>query len=136
MTPPPDLTATQGNSMSAETKHTPGPWRYRPLRHDDWGLIRGPEADDGGPRNGFGYIVARAYSGSFETVEELAAHRANNTDPAEANARLIAAAPDMLDALKAVAVEADEFDQEEDIILPAEMRGMIRAAIAKVEGQS
>ena len=31
--------------------HTPGPWHYRPMEFDDWGIVR---AYDGG------FIVARA----------------------------------------------------------------------------
>lgn len=69
-------------------KHTPGPWVYRPFKHDDWGFVR----------NGAGDLIARA-SGPT-TAAERNAHREAKTDPYKANARLIAAAPAMLEALK------------------------------------
>ena len=49
-----------------------------------------------------------------------------------ANARLIAAAPDLLDALRNVAARWDRYDEEDSPRLGEE----IRAAIAKAEGVS
>jgi len=80
------------------SEHTPGPWLYRPHRYDDWGWIRAqPESDDS-----VGPLIACAKSGKYMDLAELDVHRANKTDPYEANARMIAAAPDMLAALKAL----------------------------------
>src|SRR5690348_13665919 len=73
--------------------HTPGPWRYRPDKYDDWGYVRGP---DGGI-----VAICRAYIRMSE--DELNEHRAAKTDPVEADGRLIAAAPDGLVLAHAVA---------------------------------
>ena len=73
--------------MSGELKHTPGPW-VRDVSHGaDWGYIR----------DGEGRMVAVC---GIPEGEDLLKHRRNGTDPTEANARLIAAAPDLLEALK------------------------------------
>lgn len=55
------------------------------------------------------------------------------TDPdkAAANARLIAAAPDMLAALEAIAGESTGYDTEQMI---ANIQGLCRDAIAKAKG--
>jgi hypothetical protein len=75
------------------TKSTPGPWSYRSEYHDDWGVVRGPTAD-----LGLEWIVAVADAGRRVDSREYAAHRENGTDPYEANARLITAAPAFLAA--------------------------------------
>lgn len=77
--------------MSAP-QFTPGPWHYRPERHDDWGMVRASPDRDGWP----GHIIANARAGrDFDVLgKEADEHRHNRTDPFEANARLIAAAPD------------------------------------------
>lgn len=64
---------------AATPKHTPGPWRYT----GEWGEIKGA--------NDYHTICKVGYSGS------LGSHAAY-----EANARLIAAAPETLEALKAL----------------------------------
>jgi len=69
--------------------YTKGPWLYRPNPYDDWGSVR----------NGEGYLVAVAANPSI-SESQYAAHRAARTDPYEANARLIAAAPDVREELK------------------------------------
>jgi hypothetical protein len=83
--------------------HTPGPWTYREG-------YRGTEE----------YVVQRGHEGGF-VVEGLSKERA------EADARLIAAAPEMLEALKGLldrfyAPACPEWDA-------------VRAAIAKAEGK-
>jgi hypothetical protein len=75
-------------------KRTPGPWRHRPNEHDDWGLVR---AADGMPVV-TAHVAARVpddYSppwvnGGFPEPPEITA-----------NAKLIAAAPDLLAACQA-----------------------------------
>lgn len=133
----------------SENKHTPGPWLYRPYQHDDWGVVRSTSEVEGSCP-----IVASARSGGYPTEEELAEHRCNQTDPYEANARLIAAAPDLLEALKSAVRIAEEARREWDAT-PAGMRAgkilialsggckgyrrdidAIHAAIAKAEGRS
>jgi hypothetical protein len=71
------------------TEHTKGPWAYRPREDDDWGVVRGPD----------GRLVASAKAGRDVSQDEYAEHRQNGTDPYEDNARLIAAAPMMYEAL-------------------------------------
>ena len=85
-------------------KHTPGPWKYKPLSEDTWFI--------------------------FNRKDVITACGDEN------NARLIAAAPEMLEALKAlVAYQADnetEYLGMQQII--AYQRA--KAAIAKAEGRA
>lgn len=76
------------------SEHTKGPWDYRPKEYDDWGVVRGAPDPDGRA-----WIVTQARAGREVSEDELAEHRKNGTDPYEGNARLIAAAPAMYDAL-------------------------------------
>lgn len=80
--------------MTNDTKWTPGPWEYRPREHDDWGEVRGA-AD----ANGVRWLVARATAGGPTDDASRARHRESRTDPYEVNGRLIAAAPDLYEAL-------------------------------------
>ena len=64
-----------------KVKHTPGPWLY----DETWGLITATE----------------------KHVEIAAVHAARSKSSAKANARLIAAAPDMLAELKRVVKDCD-----------------------------
>jgi hypothetical protein len=98
------------------TKHTPGPWRY----DDTWGLI-----------------VARG------EVEVAACHGGGSRSEAQANARLISAAPELLDALKTLLAYHGEtghgvfkstkghYVKERECLQCT----MARAAIAKAEGR-
>ena len=92
-----------------QTKHTPGPWNFAKSDIDGRYSIYG-----NGPL---------AYCGDTGAV---------NGD-GEANARLIAAAPDLLVALKALVGEADlgEVDLDDDDRAKLEQA---RAAIAKATG--
>lgn len=88
------------------SKRTPGPWRY-----------------DKEP----GYC-SELIASHGETVAMF------YEDPSEADARLIAAAPDLLEALR-VMRDADEDCKRDGLrTLPAQARAMIDAAIAKAEG--
>lgn len=117
-------------------KFTKGPWTYTfgKIECEDWGIIRCP---DGG-------IVATAGVYAIERDKtDLNAHRKNGTDPSAANAHLIAAAPEMYEALR----RADMFiangvelgyitlpDVHED---PAtETPNLIKAALAKAAGEN
>ena len=63
--------------------------------------------------------------------EDLDIHRKNGTDPWEANARLIAAAPDLLEALEyCLDCLGDEF------ALPSDCQSTARAAIARARGEA
>lgn len=115
---------------------TPGPWDYRPFEFDDWGWVRA--------RNG-GNLVAIAK----DMTADHHAHRQAGTDPYEANARLIAAAPDLLAAaLKLEEAEDHHANCEEcegeglpelcRLCFPLfdDARCMRRAAIAKAQGDA
>jgi hypothetical protein len=99
--------------------HTPGPWDYRPMKWDDWGWVRA--------RMG-GEIVARA--GGFAPREEQDRHRSAGTDPYEANARLITAAPDLYEAAKHAVMEWHLHGQLTDSCR------VLEAAIKKAEAKA
>jgi hypothetical protein len=86
----------------AAGKHTPGPWVQTCESIDpDWHIV----TTKGGA------IVANVFA------------------PQSSNARLIAAAPDMLEALRAVAQWVDQRTETH----PADAWDMVQAAIAKAE---
>lgn len=108
---------------------TPGPWDYRPGEYDDWGWIRG------GPG---GMTIGHAHSPLDD--DEANRHRAAKTDPWEANARLMAAAPELYAALAA-------FNLKEEMILsgtansltlrvPLDAIRKAAAALAKARGEA
>jgi len=88
--------------MSEELKHTPGPWSIR--QESVWSVGTDHE------------MTALVY-GCTDTEEE-------------ANARLIAAAPDLLEALKILAKQAESHGAE------GVYWDKARAAIAKAEGRA
>lgn len=87
----------------SEAKHTPGPWQW--TQHFDPTISI--------YKDGFGQI-ARLYDSSAGT--------------GKANARLIAAAPDLLDALKALTHSLDVEDLVHD-----DQRSSFAAAIAAID---
>jgi hypothetical protein len=88
------------------TAHTPGPWRVGDAGHTIFGA---PDPDRAAPAQ-VATLCRTVYS-------------------ARANARLIAAAPEMLEALR--------FVQEHGAVYPEGEAGQrIRAAIAKAEGRA
>lgn len=97
--------------MSA-AKHTPGPWTYQENSDAYTHIVRGPTNS---------LICQLAQSTHVEI---------------EANARLIAAAPELLEAL----IKADQlfrdigFIAEADRVRPGSLGSEIRAAIAKATG--
>ncbi len=68
---------------------TPGPWSLRPVRFDDWGVVRSAN----------GYVVAVGRAG--DTIHNPAEHRQLGTDPFEHNAAFIAAARTLVPQLVA-----------------------------------
>lgn len=96
------------------SKHTPGPWEERTDAH------------------GRGRISA---GGVWIATTWLATGDGNDAPqlPARANARLIAAAPDLLEALKAIVKSLADQD-DEGLIEHAQQMIDARAAIAKVKG--
>lgn len=86
----PALVSDQAASRLAPPGFDPSRWLYRPDPYDDWGIVRA-EADAEGRRP----VICQARY-PYRNEEELNEHRRNKTDPWEASARLIAAAPEML----------------------------------------
>ena len=112
-------------------QHTSGPWAYRPHQHDDWGIVRTKGRDD----MGFQRVICQA--NYVASPAELITHRSNNTDPAEANARLIAAAPELLEALEKAVEEIEDlrkYANNHGGMLDDERCDYARAAIAKARG--
>jgi len=107
------------------TKHTPGPWAigYTSAEKDPFVVT----ADDG---TKYHRRVMVAVAGPSTGVGEYMAH---------ANAALIAAAPELLEALEEIARGVGPFsmDRLEHATNTIEaMKGLARAAIAKARGES
>jgi hypothetical protein len=83
------------------TQHTPGPW--------------------------FAHNIGLGSNGEGPFTYPLG----NDPDKAAANARLIAAAPDMLAALQDIMAESSRDDDDHDVV--ATIQGICRAAIAKAK---
>lgn len=77
------------------TTHTPGPWRYQLSRVDDTYPVR----------RSFGYIKTDGHKPSWRIAAILDAGSSPEIE-ADANGRFIAAAPEMLEALRALVEEA------------------------------
>lgn len=97
--------------------HTHGPWQARGSHQtDDFGII----AQDGSADDGGWMVIAECFSDLRRSGERA-------IEEAAANARLIAAAPDLLEALKRC-----RFDSLNMSLADLEFCG---AAIAKATGQ-
>jgi hypothetical protein len=94
--------------------HTPGPWEYRPHEFDDWGTVKSGR-----------FVICQARDRRCITDEALASHRKAGTDPWESNARLISAAPELLEALEGVVTRCGPRSED---------GAKARAAIAKAKG--
>ncbi|WP_113132733.1 hypothetical protein [Rhizobiales bacterium] len=115
--------------MSA-TKHTPGPWAF-----DDDNAVM---ADVGA------HICTVSMADDFPCIDDDEGDSRTNVDiECKANARLIAAAPDLLEALVEILgplnVCSDNQNVGDDVCLPVDMTmgelRKARAAIAKAEGR-
>lgn len=96
------------------TKHTPGPWA---MSNAPYGALRvGPALLEHPGREAVEYAQTRG--------RDLLAQRA-------ADAALIAAAPDMLQALRDIAATSTGYDSEEII---AEIQGICARIIAQAKG--
>jgi hypothetical protein len=114
--PPPSEKGTTGEEPQHELRaHTPGPWRA----HYGWQSDGLTAPDPMYPE------WSEITGGSFDDENRLSV----SGHIGIANARLIAAAPDMLDALKEAQVVIDADDCVETSL-------RISAAIAKAEGRS
>lgn len=94
------------------SKHTPGPWKYDFQSVDrEWAIVTNP----------YGLIVANVNADSRQT----------------ANARLIAAAPDLLEALEQIMPSIEDNDSitaSQIRHVYADALNAARAAIAKAKG--
>lgn len=96
------LTIQKITEKLMKSKYTPGPWKVDKV----FSLIMGPRGEE----------IAAIHSGTTENQP--------NIETCNYNARLIAAAPEMLELLKILEREVDNFDSAEHI----------KALIAKAEG--
>lgn len=100
------------------TKHTPGPWTGEYNRNaqvdGDMHVIRGIDKS----------LVAFASGWATDAKHET-----------NANARLIAAAPELLDAGKKVLELRDEMNEYDRVLFIDKAIQMLRAAIAKATGE-
>lgn len=102
------------------TQHTPGPWS----------LCSAPASDP--------YTARNVVADNGETVATIASgyhHEQPFTlsqDEARANARLIAAAPDLIAALSAIRAACTRIEDDEEIDAA---KALADAAIAKAEGK-
>ena len=96
-----------------QAKHTPGPW------------VEQPEPDG----------AFTIWAGERQ-LSEIQPDDMGDALPAEANARLIAAAPELLDALWQIVTDAEIDCDTVEIALGAlsDIRATARAAIAKAKG--
>jgi hypothetical protein len=100
--------------------HTPGPWEAV------GNLVRSPmHQPEGLPR---GVLISEFRDG----------YSAPYSDEAKANARLIAAAPELLEALQLVAREVTDYVRptSADSHLPTDIVAAVHAAIAKATGSA
>jgi hypothetical protein len=126
-TTPETMAALNGQSKEPKTMntknkptHTPGPWNA-----DSGPFI---QAEDGA-------IVARLWTLDSGSHAAEVTGQPDEDSEIGANARLIAAAPDLLEALKAAQAHVcSSFECGEDRTA-CPVRGYIRAAIAKAEGR-
>jgi hypothetical protein len=100
-----NTTTNKGGNMG--TQHTPGPWHIA-----EYGTN-----EDGTPKH---YGIVRGEV----TIANLGTSTNENAKEIDANARLIASAPEMLEALKILI---------DSLIWEAE-RGAVRALLARIEG--
>lgn len=104
------------------SKHTPGPWRLLPLESDK-NYLRICRTQIGRQ-----YKIANVHLVRYEGMPDY--FRQRDDTESVANAQLIAAAPDLLDALQEIvtAIDIDEFNQANQIT-------KARAVIAKTTGK-
>lgn len=110
--------------------HTPGPWRvgYRAMDvvSDNVKICGDAKICD---IRGWGYLTGNGHGALGLPPEEAVRIQ-------DANARLIAAAPEMLEALKAAMPYVARYESAHASNEALDVLGMIDAAIAKAEGRS
>ena len=110
----------------SKMKRIEGPWFYRPNKYDDWGTVRASDDNK----------VANACYDADYTDEELTEFRRTKKDPCEGNGHLIAAAPELYDALADIIEMAEAWADGKHSSHPDNGRcKMARAALAKAIGE-
>ena len=117
----------------SKSKHTPGPWTYEKVSSSDGSLVycRIWQGED---------TLQLAFAGTYYHTRDRREGGPERlpASTAEANARLIASAPDLLEACKAmlkyIESDADIYQHEIPSCGPAGYCLQARAAIAKAEG--
>ena len=117
-----------------KTQHTPGPWkidRWKGARGEQFIQVNGAPED----RGSLDAMTGRPTGKERQIVARLGDARFH-TDTIEANARLIAAAPDLLEAARLLNQALFEDGRQIDLGDPVQSAiQSIRAAIAKAEGR-
>lgn len=113
--------ATQPGAVAVDRgvmQHTPGPWHWEadPVKGDPYGRVRYQVT-------ALGKTVTRVYYSSFE----------GGPTNAEADAKLISAAPDLLDAMRDFLNTLTDGPDESDVF---RVVNKARAAVAKATGAS
>lgn len=113
-------------------KYTPGPWaimEYFPLdvvRERDKNKKKGAASDPISDEKEYGQSICNVCFDEYSGPEFV--HRMINFEESEANARLIAAAPDLLEACKNAIAYLQEYNCQR-------IKNCLRQAIAKAEGR-
>lgn len=111
-------TKTSGSvdQRSNSIGHTPGPWQCQVYGKRSWGIF---------------HLSDGVYGGTFAEVNNIGFTN-ESRDQAEANAHLIAAAPDLLAACEAAL--AARFGGDDPCCDADPLTNQLRAAIAKAKG--
>ena len=115
------------------SKRTPGPWRARHLYYSDHPdnacteIVAAPKHDN--------HTATKIAEAAYSTV--ASEYHVSDQDEAEANARIIAAAPELLEALELLHNNFAEYQRINNMggYDNHDMR-MARAAIAKAKGET
>ena len=114
--------------MKTETKHTPGPWTYYLT------------VSDNGPVPQVQTVPVGPLGGTYATMICTLSQTGKKSRTQLANARLIAAAPELLHALKAIAPIVHAFTQDELSVTTIreahEILSRMQSAISKAEGNA
>jgi hypothetical protein len=119
-----------GDQSAEQAKHTPGPWSVDPRSlhvsaEDEKGYMRIADV------RGWGHLTGKGIGG-WAYSDDMA------IGIQEANARLIAAAPEMYEALKAIGARSvvDVYDDEAELRRQLfHINSIANAALAKAEGR-
>ena len=116
------------------TKHTAGPWAIMPafplvvVRADQAHLSLGASSDVDADRRDYAQEIASVPCEDISGYPTFT-HRRHNQDQAKADARLIAAAPELLAACQSIAALADGQGRANMMMVASQAR----AAIAKAQ---